>query len=240
MFRDRGSEVVVQACCAFPAPVLAVPVRVRSGGARLLAPQAKRDCNGFAPRGAAIRRSNMVHYSLMDSPVGPLLLCATARGLCGVYMQTDRHARNGVAADWVADPARLAPARTQLGEYFAGTRRSFDLPLDLAGTPFQQSVWQALCAIPYGQTISYGELARRIGKPAAVRAVGLANGRNPVSIIVPCHRVIGADGSLTGYGGGLPNKRILLALEGAWPATAEGSGVRMAAGQGGQLDLLAA
>lgn len=184
--------------------------------------------------------SSALHYTVMDSPIGPLLLCASARGLAGVYMQTDRHARAEPQAHWVADgvadgvanAARLAPARRQLEEYFAGTRRVFDLPLDLVGTPFQQQVWQALCAIPWGQTISYGELARRIGNPAAVRAVGLANGRNPVSIIVPCHRVIGANGSLTGYGGGLPNKRFLLELEGALPA-APSQGVA-------QLNLLAA
>ena len=110
-------------------------------------------------------------------------------------------------------PAALAAARRQLTEYFAGKRRDFDLPLAAGGTPFQQRVWDALRRIPYGETISYGELARRIGKPTASRAVGAANGRNPIAIVVPCHRVIGADGTLIGYGGGLPVKEALLALE---------------------------
>jgi len=110
-------------------------------------------------------------------------------------------------------PAALGEARRQLTEYFAGSRRAFDLPLAAGGTPFQQRVWDALRRIPYGETISYGELARRIGKPTASRAVGAANGRNPIAIVVPCHRVIGADGTLIGYGGGLPVKEALLALE---------------------------
>ena len=114
----------------------------------------------------------------------------------------------------VRDDARFADARAQFTEYFAGQRTEFDLPLDCAtGTEFQRLVWRALCDIPYGETISYGELARRIGQPAAVRAVGLANGRNPLSIVVPCHRVVGTGGKLTGYGGGLDRKRHLLDLE---------------------------
>ena len=155
----------------------------------------------------------MMRYTTMDSPVGPLLLCASPDGLTGIFMDGDRHAPRAPASDWVRDPGQLAPVVTQLREYFAGTRRVFDLPLDLRGTPFQRAVWQALCAIPHGTTISYAELARRVGRPAAVRAVGQANGRNPVAIVVPCHRVIGANGTLTGYGGGLANKRVLLALE---------------------------
>jgi methylated-DNA-[protein]-cysteine S-methyltransferase len=110
-------------------------------------------------------------------------------------------------------PAALGEARRQLAEYFASARRDFDLPLAADGTPFQHRVWDALRRIPYGETISYGELARRIGKPTASRAVGAANGRNPIAIVVPCHRVIGADGTLIGYGGGLPVKQALLALE---------------------------
>ena len=108
----------------------------------------------------------------------------------------------------------LADAARQLADYFAGTRRAFDLPLAPRGTGFQQVVWRALLAIPYGETCSYGELARAIGRPAASRAVGAANGRNPIAIVIPCHRVIGADGSMTGYGGGLPTKKWLLAHEG--------------------------
>lgn len=116
------------------------------------------------------------------------------------------------------DPARCAAVARELAEYFAGRRREFTLALDPPGTPFQREVWGELARIPYGATLSYGELARRIGRPAASRAVGAANGANPIPVILPCHRVIGSDGSLTGYGGGLPIKRALLALEGALPA----------------------
>jgi methylated-DNA-[protein]-cysteine S-methyltransferase len=117
------------------------------------------------------------------------------------------------AGGLATDPGALGPVRRQLEEYFRGERRVFDLPLDLRGTPFQLRVWAELLRIPYGVTISYGELARRLGNPNLTRAVGAANGANPISIVVPCHRVIGADGSLVGYGGGLPAKRGLLALE---------------------------
>ena len=114
-------------------------------------------------------------------------------------------------------PLLLAATRLQLEEYFAGTRQAFELPLAPRGTPFQCAVWWALAKIPYGDTISYAQLATRVGKPRAMRAVGAANGRNPLSIVLPCHRVIGADGSLTGFGGGLPTKQFLLTLEGALP-----------------------
>ncbi|HTD06331.1 methylated-DNA--[protein]-cysteine S-methyltransferase, partial [Undibacterium sp.] len=146
----------------------------------------------------------MMFYTSYDSPVGKLLLAATDRGLAGVYFENHRHFKG--SAGWQQDDGHevLLQARQQLQEYFAGTRREFDLPLDMsAGTPFQQAVWQALLAIPFGTTASYGELARQLGKPSAVRAVGAANGRNPVSIIVPCHRVIATSGALTGYAGGL-------------------------------------
>lgn len=119
--------------------------------------------------------------------------------------------------DWTRSSEPFEAAITQLREYFAGRRRGFDLPLAPAGTDFQRRVWRALTTIAYGETISYGELARRIGNPRASRAVGLANGANPLPIIVPCHRVIGASGALTGFGGGLPIKRTLLALEKARP-----------------------
>ena len=118
-----------------------------------------------------------------------------------------------VQADWDRDDNAFDDVVSQLEDYFAGRRREFDLPLAPAGTPFQQRVWRALLDIPYGETISYGELASRIGNKAASRAVGLANGSNPISIVIPCHRVIGANGKLTGYGGGLPIKQQLLALE---------------------------
>ena len=161
--------------------------------------------------------STTQYYSEYASPIGTITLRASERGLTGLYMETHRHApTDSQRVFWQRDDARFAAARAQLDEYFAGTRTVFDLPLDAAGiggTAFQKRVWAALAEIPHGKTISYGELARRIGQPTAVRAVGLANGRNPISIIVPCHRVIGAGGSLTGYGGGMERKRSLLRLE---------------------------
>lgn len=157
-----------------------------------------------------------MRYSVVPSPVGPLLLAADQGGLRLIEFDHPRHpARRG--DDWMRadDDALLRDAASQLDDYFAGTRRTFDLPLAPTGTGFQLEVWQALRAIPYGETISYAQLATRIGKPSAMRAVGAANGRNPLPIVVPCHRVIGADGTLTGFGGGLPTKHFLLTLEGA-------------------------
>lgn len=154
------------------------------------------------------------YYTYLDSPLGRLLLVSDGQALTGLYLPVHRHGPQ-VEADWIED-AKVEPfteAERQLGDYFAGTRTTFDLPLAAQGTPFQKRVWEALSAIPYGITISYGELAKRIGKPNASRAVGLANGRNPLSIVVPCHRVIGANGALVGYGGSLPVKERLLALE---------------------------
>jgi methylated-DNA-[protein]-cysteine S-methyltransferase len=157
----------------------------------------------------------MNSYTYVDSPLGRLLLSTDGEALTGIYM----HLPDGPAPemkDWVCDAGAGALPQTahQLEEYFGGKRRDFDLPMRLAGTEFQRRVWQHLTDIRYGQTMSYGELARRVGNPKASRAVGLANGRNPIPILVPCHRVIGADGSLTGYGGGLERKRWLLAHEG--------------------------
>ncbi|MGZ4704497.1 MAG: methylated-DNA--[protein]-cysteine S-methyltransferase [Acidimicrobiales bacterium] len=155
-----------------------------------------------------------VHFTIVASPIDDLLLTSEDGALTRLHMtpHTDGHA---VADGWVRDDADpvLAEARRQLDAYFAGEGHDFDLPLAPAGTPFQVLVWHQLTRIPYGRTISYGELARRIANPSASRAVGLANGRNPIAVIVPCHRVIGADGSLTGFGGGLDRKRALLALE---------------------------
>lgn len=151
-------------------------------------------------------------YTRFDSPIGELLAVGDEQALHGLYMQEGRTAV-AVRAGWKAADAPFAGVRTQLAEYFAGLRRTFELPLRMSGSPFQVRVWRALQEIPYGETISYGELARRIGVPTASRAVGVANGHNPVSVIVPCHRVIGADGSLTGYGGGVERKRLLLDLE---------------------------
>jgi methylated-DNA-[protein]-cysteine S-methyltransferase len=156
----------------------------------------------------------VTYWHQMESPVGALLLAGSATALAQVYFQSGPHPRQP-APDWRRAAAPFADVVRELEEYFGGERRTFGVPLAPHGTPFQLSVWQALRAIPYGETQSYGELARRLGCPAGARAVGLANGANPLPIIVPCHRVIGADGSLTGFGGGLAIKRALLALEGA-------------------------
>jgi len=154
-------------------------------------------------------------HVVADSPIGPLTIVAQDGAIAALYMDAQRHAPGpeafGAPAGITEEP--FATAVTQLQEYFAGQRTEFDLPLAPAGTEFQRKVWAGLLGIPYGQTISYGELARRVGSPAASRAVGLANGKNPIAIVVPCHRVIGTDGSLTGYGGGLDRKRFLLGLE---------------------------
>jgi methylated-DNA-[protein]-cysteine S-methyltransferase len=149
--------------------------------------------------------------TIYASPIGPLTLYANEKGLSGLHFEGSRPPASGERAE--EDRGRFKRAIQQLDEYFAGEREIFDLPLALAGTPFQLSVWQALRTIPFGETWSYGELAKTIGNPKGMRAVGLANGRNPIAVIVPCHRVIGADGSLTGFGGGLPRKRFLLELE---------------------------
>jgi methylated-DNA-[protein]-cysteine S-methyltransferase len=158
----------------------------------------------------------------IDSPIGPLTMTAVDGALTRVHMHEQRHAP-APSPGAQHDDDSFAAVATQFAEYFAGERTRFDLPLAPAGTPFQRRVWDALCEIPYGETISYGELARRVGSPGAFRAVGLANGRNPLAIIVPCHRVIGADGRLTGYGGGLDRKRWLLEHEAAHrPVPVEG------------------
>ena len=157
----------------------------------------------------------MIFFQTIDSPVGPLLLADSDAGLHAIEFSENRHPVKR-STDWQeGDHPLLAQAHQQLDEYFAGTRNAFDLPLSPQGTDFQRKVWNTLASIPYGQTISYAQLAQRIGKPSAMRAVGAANGRNPLPIVLPCHRVIGADGSLTGFGGGLPTKQFLLQLEGA-------------------------
>jgi methylated-DNA-[protein]-cysteine S-methyltransferase len=152
------------------------------------------------------------YFTTMASPIGTLTLTGDGDALTGLYMEHHRHAPP-VPADAAEGRAPLADACRQLDEYFAGERSEFDLALRAAGSDFQRAVWDELTRIPYGETMSYGELARRLGRPDAPRAVGLANGRNPISIVVPCHRVIGASGKLTGYGGGLDRKRFLLDLE---------------------------
>lgn len=158
----------------------------------------------------------MIVCRRIDSPIGPLMLAADEDGLRHIEFRDNRHPAD--RADWQGGDNRvLRETEAQLREYFDGRRRDFDLPLAPRGTDFQLQVWHGLARIPYGATLSYAQLARRIGKPDAVRAVGAANGRNPVPIVLPCHRVIGADGALVGFGGGLPTKQFLLRLEGALP-----------------------
>jgi methylated-DNA-[protein]-cysteine S-methyltransferase len=151
-------------------------------------------------------------HTTIESPIGELLLVGDEEALRGLFMQEGAKPMR-VGASWRSASAPFEEASDQLGQYFAGERSEFDLRLRADGSPFQRRVWNALEEIPYGRTVSYGELARRIDPPAEPRAVGAANGRNPISIVVPCHRVIGADGTLTGYGGGIERKRFLLELE---------------------------
>jgi len=157
-------------------------------------------------------REAEISYGYLESPVGPLLVAGDADRLHLIAFPTERRTKQP-QADWRRDESRFADAFRQLRAYFAGELTRFDLPLRLAGTAFQNKVWAALCDIPFGETISYGTLASRIGKPSACRAVGGANGANPLPIVVPCHRVIGSDRSLTGFGGGVETKRFLLAHE---------------------------
>ncbi len=155
----------------------------------------------------------------LESPLGPLLLARSSQGLAGVWFAGQKHHPGEWAVpevSEVSDDPLLREAALQITAYFAGRHRVFDLPLDALGTAFQQQVWAALRCLAPGQTCSYGELAKRLGRPAAVRAVAAAIGRNPLSIVVPCHRVLGAGGALTGYAGGLARKQALLQLEGAW------------------------
>ena len=153
-----------------------------------------------------------MHYTFIPSPLGDLLAVRDDEGLAGLYLPTGKHPV-AVRPEWTRDDDAFDDVRIQLDEYFAGTRREFELRLHPVGTEFQRRAWTALLDIPYGETSSYGKQAVAIGSPDAARAVGLANGQNPISIIVPCHRVVGANGSLTGYGGGLDAKRWLLSHE---------------------------
>jgi len=156
-----------------------------------------------------------VFYSTYDSPLGELLLIGDGQALTGLYMQAQKYARE-VQQEWKCDARPFQAVVEQLDAYFVGELRDFDLSLAPRGTDFQRTVWRALLDVQFGTTTTYGELARRIGSPNAPRAVGLANGHNPIGIIVPCHRIIGANGSLTGYGGGIERKRWLLAHEARW------------------------
>jgi methylated-DNA-[protein]-cysteine S-methyltransferase len=157
----------------------------------------------------------MTTYTYLDSPIGPLLVTADDGAVTRLHMHEQRHTPGATDPSWEHDPDDpvLVAAAAQLREYFSGERTEFDLPLAPVGTAFQREVWTALRGIPYGETESYGDVARRINRPGSSRAVGLANGRNPIAIVVPCHRVVGSTGALVGYGGGLERKRFLLELE---------------------------
>jgi len=167
-----------------------------------------------------IATEGLYHHTLA-SPIGDLLLVGDAEALRGVYFQAGKRGPHKPDKSWEPSEKPFKEVKRQLKAYFDGKLKDFDLPLSPQGTEFQLKVWKTLQTIPYGKTWSYGELARRIRRPDAPRAVGAANGRNPIPVIVPCHRVIGADGSLTGFGGGLPIKQKLLALEGALPSSAQ-------------------
>ena len=155
-----------------------------------------------------------VTYTTLDSPIGPLLLTSDGEALAGIYMESHKRGPQP-EGDWRRDSSPFRDVADQLAGYFAGRRRRFNLPIALGGTEFQRRVWSALREIEFGHTLCYAELAERIGSPAAVRAVGAAVGRNPISIIIPCHRVVGSNGHLTGFAGGLERKRWLLDHEGA-------------------------
>jgi methylated-DNA-[protein]-cysteine S-methyltransferase len=159
---------------------------------------------------------HVTYYTYVDTPVGTLLLAGCDHGLQVIGFQCGKGSR-GPEPDWQESPSSFRRVTQQLQQYFRGKRTVFDLKLAPKGTAFQKAVWEALAAIPYGQTRTYADIAKAIGRPRAVRAVGLANGRNPLPIVVPCHRVIGKDGSLVGYGGGLTIKQALLDLEDAKP-----------------------
>ena len=160
----------------------------------------------------------MKTYDFYDSPHGRMLLVANGEGLAGVYFDGQKY-HPELEREWRRDArhAVLAQAKRELAEYFAGERKVFDTPLAPEGTPFQKAVWRAISTVAFGETITYDELARRAGAPGSARAAGTATGRNPLTILVPCHRIVGADGSLTGYAGGLARKRALLALESGIP-----------------------
>lgn len=158
----------------------------------------------------------MTRYARFDTALGPMYATARDGRLTGLYFEGGRHAP-AIAPDWEAcpDDAVLRDCARQVREYFAGTRRAFSLPIACAGTAFQSQVWDAIASIPYGETVTYAALAKRLGRAQASRAVGAATGRNPLSIVVPCHRVVGSDGGVTGYAGGVERKARMLALEGA-------------------------
>ncbi len=160
----------------------------------------------------ALPRPGPIRFTLVPSPIGGLLLSGDGEAITGLWMRPDAHPGPDTTG-WLRDNGLFGEARRQLDAYFRGELREFDLPLATTGSRFQREVWQALLTIPYGATRTYGAIARQVGRPDRARAVGAANGRNPISIVIPCHRVIGAGGDLVGYGGGLPRKAWLLSLE---------------------------
>jgi methylated-DNA-[protein]-cysteine S-methyltransferase len=162
-----------------------------------------------------VAETSIIFFTVTESPAGPLLLAATKKGLRCLHFFRGTTPKPAAGEVWIESREQLLPYAEQISAYFRGERREFTCPLDLVGTEFQKGCWQALLRIPYGQTRTYAEIAREIGRPQAFRAVGQANHDNPIAIIVPCHRVVGANGMLTGYGGGLSTKEMLLRLEGA-------------------------
>lgn len=160
----------------------------------------------------SVPRPGPTRFTLVPSPIGELLLAGDGEAITGLWMRPDAHPGPDTTG-WLRDDGLFREARRQLEGYFDGHLRDFDLPLAAAGSPFQRDVWEALLTVPYGATRTYGAIARQIGRPDRARAVGAANGRNPIAIVIPCHRVIGAGGDLVGYGGGLPRKAWLLSLE---------------------------
>lgn len=160
-----------------------------------------------------------LYYSQMNSPIGPLNLAVSSKGLVALEFDRNNFPPEKTKYQWEESAEKTKPFARELREYFTGKRRDFSFPLDLRGTDFQLRCWRALLAIPYGETRTYADIARAVRKPQAFRAVGMANNRNPIAIVVPCHRVIASDGTLCGYGGGLDLKRKLLELEGALTAT---------------------
>lgn len=181
---------------------------------------------------AYVKEKTVHYYDYLETPHGRMLLVANDEGLSGAYFVGQKH-YPGPDSRWKRDPAALSQAKRELKEYFAGRRKTFGIALAPEGTPFQRAVWREIARVACGETITYAELARRAGRPGAARAAGAATGRNPVGVIVPCHRIVGTNGSLTGYAGGLPRKKALLALEGAAPAaTSTGSRPRPRAAAG--------
>jgi methylated-DNA-[protein]-cysteine S-methyltransferase len=174
-------------------------------------------------------------YDYLDTPLGRMLLVANDAGLCGIHFVGQKYYPAG-REGWRKDESALRRAKEELSEYFAGERAVFTVPLAAEGTPFQRAIWREIAKVPYGETITYAELARRAGFPGCARAAGAATGRNPIGVIVPCHRIVGTNGSLTGYAGGLAKKKALLTLEGATLERRRGRGGR---GSSRALDVLA-